>query len=69
MPIGIDFSRKNTKRKSYFPVYFSDSGEVIPVDYNGSAHIHSYVQADGMIALQIGESTLKKGTLIDVRQI
>ena len=69
MPMGIEFSRKKAKRKSYIPVYFNQDGEVMPVDYNGSAHIHSYVYADGMISINIGESTLKKGQVVDVRQI
>jgi len=69
MPMGIEFSRKKAKRKSYIPVYFNQDGEVMPVDYNGSAHIHSYVYADGMISINIGETTLKKGQVVDVRQI
>lgn len=69
MPLGKDYERRNTKRKSYIPVYFSENGEVIPVEYHGSAHIHSYVKADGMIYINIGETSLKKGQIIDVRQI
>lgn len=69
MPMGVEYNRKKAKRKSYIPVYFNENGEVMPVEYNGSAHIHSYVKADGMIYINIGETTLKKGQLIDVRQI
>ncbi len=69
MPMGVEFTRKNAKRKSYIPVYLNQNGEVMPAEYNGSAHIHSYIQADGMISINIGETTLHKGQLIDVRQI
>ncbi|MBN2236149.1 MAG: molybdopterin molybdotransferase MoeA, partial [Bacteroidales bacterium] len=69
MPMGMNYTRKKAKRKSYIPVYFNEQGEVIPVEYNGSAHIHSYVYADGMIFINIGETTLEKGQLVHVRQI
>jgi molybdopterin molybdotransferase len=69
MPMGVEYNRKKAKRKSYIPVYFNEHGEVMPVEYNGSAHIHSYVKADGMIYINIGETKLKKGQVIDVRQI
>lgn len=69
MPMGVELTRKNSKRKSYYPVYFNEKGEVMPVEYNGSAHIHSYVKADGMIFIHIGEASLQKGQLVDVRPI
>lgn len=69
MPIGVDYLRKKSKRKSFIPVYINDKGEVMPVDYHGSAHIHSYVNAQGMISINIGETKIKKGEIVDVRQI
>ncbi|MBN1651424.1 MAG: molybdopterin molybdotransferase MoeA [Bacteroidales bacterium] len=69
LPMGVEFNRKKAKRKSYIPIYINELGEVMPVDYNGSAHIHSYVHADGMISINIGETTLQKGQIVDVRQI
>lgn len=68
-PMASDYVRKNDKRKGFIPVYFNDEGEVVPVDYHGSAHIHSYVYATGIISLEIGNKTLKKGELVDVRQL
>jgi molybdopterin molybdotransferase len=69
LPMGIDFQRKKAKRKSYIPIYLNENGEIMPVEYNGSAHIHSYVHADGMISINRGETKLKKGQILNVRQI
>jgi molybdopterin molybdotransferase len=68
-PMGEDLKRKNVSRKGFFPVYFDVDGTVKPVDYHGSAHIHSYVHAQGIAAVEIGESKITKGTLVDVRLV
>jgi molybdopterin molybdotransferase len=68
MPLGKDYSRRRTDRKSFLPVKIM-LNEVFPVEYHGSAHIHAYVEADGIIAVNIGETEIKKGTLVDVRQV
>ena len=69
MPMGVKFMRKNTSRKAFFPVYLSAEGTVLPVEYHGSAHIHSYIHADGIVSIEIGENEIKKGTLVDVRLV
>lgn len=69
LPMAVDYNRKNTKRRSFIPVLITKNGEVMPVDYHGSAHIHSLSEAHGIISVPIGCSTLKKGEIIDVRQI
>jgi molybdopterin molybdotransferase len=69
VPIGVDYTRKSTSRKAFFPVYLSDDGTVMPVDYHGSAHIHSYINANGIVTIEIGENVIKKGTLVDVRLV
>jgi molybdopterin molybdotransferase len=68
MPMGVEYKRKNADRKIYFPVII-ENGEVFPVDYHGSAHIHALSGAHGIIAMEIGEKELKKGEMIHVRQI
>lgn len=68
MPIGIDYKRRKSDRKSFLPVKIK-LNEVFPVAYHGSAHIHAYVEADGIIDVNIGEMEILKGTLVDVRQI
>ena len=67
--MSVDYNRRNTKRKSFIPIIITDDGEVMPVDYHGSAHIHSLSEAHGIISVPIGCPTLKKGEIIDVRQI
>ncbi len=68
LSMGIAHSRKRSDRKSFIPVMVRD-GKVIPVTYHGSAHIHSYVHADGIIAMEVGQTRLNEGELVDVRQI
>ncbi|MCX6229921.1 MAG: molybdopterin molybdotransferase MoeA [Bacteroidetes bacterium] len=68
MKMGCDIMRKKTERKSFLPVNIRD-GEVFPVEYHGSAHIHSYIFADGIIAMEKGILVLKKGEKVNVRQL
>ncbi|MEI6695579.1 MAG: gephyrin-like molybdotransferase Glp [Bacteroidota bacterium] len=68
LPIGVDIHRKKTERKSFLPVSIRN-GEIFPVDYHGSAHIHSYIYADGIIAMEKGVLSLKKGEKVHVRQL
>ena len=51
------------------PVKFACPGEVIPVEYHGSAHINALCDADGLISISAGVAEIKKGTAVNVRQI
>ena len=68
LPMGSDIQRKKTERKSFIPVSIRN-GEVFPVEYHGSAHIHSYIFADGIVAIEKGVLSLKKGEKVYVRQL
>lgn len=68
LPMGETYTRRKAKRKSFLPVAIKN-GKVWPVSYHGSAHIHSYIFADGIVAVEIGNTTLEKGTMVNVRQI
>lgn len=68
LPMGKTYTRRKAKRKSFLPVKI-ENGKVFPVEYHGSAHIHSYIFADGIVAIEIGNSTLEEGELVHVRQI
>jgi molybdopterin molybdotransferase len=69
IPMGIDYTRKKAGRKAFFPVYVSAEGTALPVEYHGSAHIHSYIHAHGIVSIEIGETEIKKGALVNVRLV
>lgn len=68
MPMGIEYKRRSAERKAYFPVII-EKGEVFPVDYHGSAHIHALSSAHGIISMELGKEVIKKGEIVHVRQI
>ncbi|MFC2111093.1 gephyrin-like molybdotransferase Glp [Bacteroidota bacterium] len=69
LPMGAEYKRIKSFRKSFLPINISKDGKVYPVEYHGSAHIHSYVFADGIIAIEIGNEKLEIGEMVDVRSI
>ncbi len=69
LPMGKNYVRKRSTRLSWLPVQINDNGEVIPQEYHGSAHINALTTANGLISIPIGQTVLKKGDLVDVRQI
>jgi molybdopterin molybdotransferase len=68
LPMGVDYQRKQSLRKSFIPVRIID-GQLFPIEYHGSAHINAYTTADGIIAIETGETLLKKGESVSVRQV
>ena len=46
LPMGIRYTRKKSERKSLIPVEIRD-GKVFPLEYHGSAHLHSYIKGPG----------------------
>lgn len=68
MPMGVEYKRRNADRRAYFPVVIKE-GELFPVDYHGSAHIHALSSAHGIASIEIGKEEIKKGEMIHVRQI
>jgi len=69
LPMKENFVRKYTGRMALLPVMITDDGFVKPVEYHGSAHISSLSEASGIISIPSGESTIKKGEIVSVRQI
>jgi molybdopterin molybdotransferase len=69
LPMDEDYTRRKSERLSWFPVIITDEGTVKPADYHGSAHIYSLPAADGITSIAIGKDIIKKGELVDVRQI
>ena len=68
LPMGAGYVRVRSARRSLIPVRIINS-VIFPLEYHGSAHINAYSQADGVVALEIGETRLNKGELVNVRQI
>lgn len=69
LPIGVDYRRKRAERMSWIPIIINENGEIMPIDYHGSAHIHALHIADGLIGIPIGKKEVLKGEKFDVRQI
>ena len=69
LPIAEDFKRKKTERLNWIPVAINNNGEVAMIEYHGSGHIHSLCFADGIMTIPFGISEIKKGDLVDVRQL
>jgi molybdopterin molybdotransferase len=69
LPLAVDFKRKKSVRLSFIPVNLNGQGEVTPVEYHGSAHIHALTQAFGLMSVPIGVTEIIKGELADVRPL
>ncbi len=68
LPMAAEYIRKKAERKSFIPVRINKEGKIEPLEYHGSAHIHAYEGADGIMAVEIGETHINSGELRDVRQ-
>ena len=62
------FTRRKTTRALILPVRFTSPDTVTVIDYHGSAHINALCHADGAVIIPVGQSTINKGTRVDVRQ-
>lgn len=69
LPMASNYQRKNADRLAWIPVQVTDNSEVMPLEYHGSAHIHSLDKANGIIQIPMGKTLLNKGDFVDVRQI
>ncbi|MEI8005689.1 MAG: gephyrin-like molybdotransferase Glp [Bacteroidota bacterium] len=68
LPMGADFTRRKSARKSVIPVMIRD-GMVFPLEYHSSAHINAYTKANGMLIMDIGTTGIRKGESADVRPL
>jgi molybdopterin molybdotransferase len=69
LPMASDYERRSSDRKSLIPVYTNNDLEVVPVEFHGSAHIAALSLTDGIITMEPGKKYLKKGEVVNVRQI
>jgi molybdopterin molybdotransferase len=54
---------------SWIPVTISNDGKIHPIEYHGSAHVHSLTGADAIAGIPAGIKELKEGDLLNVRFI
>jgi len=69
MPIAADYFRKKADNMLFVPVSFSEEGTVQLLEYHGSAHIHAYTGADGILTIPVGIHEIKKGEIVHVRPL
>ncbi len=64
-----DYARKKGDQMIFVPVALTKQGTVMPLEYHGSAHIHAYVYAQGIMEIPKGISHLKRGEHVSVRPL
>ena len=69
LPIEEEYIRKKGDLLIFVPVKFTNLGTVLPLEYHGSAHIHAYSFAQGIMEIRQGISTIKKGETVRVRPL
>ena len=58
--------RKKTDRQEFRPVRLDEDGNAAGFDYHGSAHIHAYTRADGVVVMPQGVDKLEQGSEVEV---
>jgi molybdopterin molybdotransferase len=69
LPMAVNYERKSSDRLGLIPVFINKDKEVVPVDFHGSAHLAALSGSDGLVSLIPGIKLLKKGEIVNVRQI
>jgi molybdopterin molybdotransferase len=69
LPLEVEYIRKKNDQLFLIPVTMTRQGTVIPVDYHGSAHIHAYTMAHGIMEIPQGILTINKGEIACVRPL
>ncbi len=69
LPMGTEFNRRNAERLNFIPANLNREMEVLPAEFHGSAHINALSGTSFLMEVPIGVKTLKKGDLVNVRQI
>jgi molybdopterin molybdotransferase len=69
VPLAESYSRRNQDMLFLIPVSLTGEGTALPLEYHGSAHIHAYSAANGIMEVPVGVKEIKKGELVNVRLI
>jgi molybdopterin molybdotransferase len=67
--MGTGFKRKKADRLEWVPVDINEQGEVMPVQYHGSAHIHAVCLSKAIMAVPIDTFEIAKGEIVHVRPV
>lgn len=67
LPLATAFERKSASRMGWIPAGISSSGEVIPVEYHGSAHITAIPFTGGIFPVMPEIKRLEKGQKVQFR--
>ncbi|MEK7719330.1 MAG: molybdopterin-binding protein, partial [Bacteroidota bacterium] len=69
LPLEEEFVRTKGDQLIFIPATPTGHGTVIPVEYHGSAHIHSYIHAQVIMEIPKGVLKIKKGGQVRVRPL
>jgi len=69
LPIEEDYLRKKGDQLVFVPVSLTKQGTALPLEYHGSADIHAYSFAQGIMEIPKGISFIKKGEPVCVRPL
>lgn len=69
LKIETDYQIKNSNMLNFIPVRMTPNGNAEPVPYHGSAHIHAYTEADGIMEIPAGKGVINKGESVHVRPL
>jgi molybdopterin molybdotransferase len=58
--------RRKADRTEFRPVRLGPDGQATVADYHGSAHIHAYTNANGVVTMRAGETELGDGAEVEV---
>jgi molybdopterin molybdotransferase len=62
--LGREFHRRKSDRVEYVPCCIADDGELVPVEYHGSAHLTALSDADGLFIVPLGVSSIPAGQTV-----
>lgn len=69
IPSDENYKRKKDDVLAFVPVQITENGKATSLEYHGSAHIHAYVNAHGIMEIPIGIAEYKKGDIVRVRPL
>jgi molybdopterin molybdotransferase len=69
LPLAMKYSRKKNDTLFFIPVAITPEGTALPLEYHGSAHIHAYAGAGGIMEVAVGVNEMKQGEMVHVRPI